>query len=686
MSSSLTTASTQYNSSSPLLFTGDDQPKPDLGINAGTIDSGMSQWVFTNMFKHASEWRPVSTNNNWASYLFAGAVTTVFSSDGYPINSTSNIGFETELGTHGTYPTGDYILTFQGSGNISLFGDAKNVTIVNPNKFQFTVITSTTTGIIIIITKPNITNIDLRQKQDENSTDTFHRDYINAIQPFKAIRFSPWMVNRPGNTIPNVNTDWSYRRPVTYYTQVGQSMVSIEYIIELANLLSVDVWLSIPSSANTGFIANLSQHIQTGINNSTNIIYIEQSSDKGFNNNNRSLQMQLVTTCKSIFGNDTRVKYVLSTWQYAYYENTIAMYTAADLKQFDYYSIAGDLSYGAAYNYEGFDVTSVSNFNTSTILGEIRQQIFKDEISWIYQVQKLALQLNIPLIAYNFGFLVHAPGFYHRFRNLQYPTQEQQLEDLIIESIRQSIVKDLYLDAMERWWKVGGGRLFLSNIVDYVNRCPTGGGTCGYHSVLETLLQTPASVPKYQAALEWMAGNTSNLPFTSADLPKPVLLNCTDCQWGTCYNGTCNCFDGYIGANCRQIASKYLDCASNGTYFGVNLDGLADWSSEVAFVDLHRRARKWIVDQVAYSPTWAAYNQSNVTLRDDGYPQYLEIAKTVGTILTRDLQGHYVNGRYVCLYDGDGVLNFNFDANNIISREAGRIVLQSKVFLTSDKI
>ena len=578
MSLSLMNASTQYNSSSPLLFTGDDQPKPDLGINAGTIDSGMSQWVFTNMFKHAKEWRPVFTNNNWASFLFAGAVNTVFSSDGYPMKASSNIGFETELGTNGEYPSGEYILQFQGNGNISLFGDAKNVSIVNSNKFQFTINNPTINGIIVIITKPNVTNIDLRQKQDENSTETFHRDYINAIKPFNAIRFSPWMVNRPGNSILNVNTDWSTRRPPTYYTQVGQAMVSIEYILELANLLSVDLWLSIPSSANSELIANMSQYIQNNINNLTKIIYIEQSSDKGFNNNNRSLQMQLVKSCKSIFGNDTRIKYVLSTWQYAYYENTIDMYTAADLSQFDYYSIAGDLSYGVPFNQNGYDITSASNFNTSSILREIRQQIFKDEISWIYQIQKLALQLQIPLIAYNFGFLIHAPGFANRFYNLQYPTQEQKLEDLIIESLRQSIVKDLYLDAMERWWKIGGGRIFLTNIVDYINRCPSGGGSCGYHSVLETLLQTPKNVPKYQAAIEWMVGNKSNLPFTSADLPpSPVLLNCTDCQWGTCYNGTCNCFDGYVGSNCRQITSKYLDCASNSTHFGVNLDGISDW-------------------------------------------------------------------------------------------------------------
>ena len=34
-------------------FSGDDQPRPGLGINLGWITPDMDQWVFTNKFKHA---------------------------------------------------------------------------------------------------------------------------------------------------------------------------------------------------------------------------------------------------------------------------------------------------------------------------------------------------------------------------------------------------------------------------------------------------------------------------------------------------------------------------------------------------------------------------------------------------------------------------------------------------------
>ena len=38
----------------------------------------------------------------------------------------------------------------------------------------------------------------------------------------------------------------------------------------------------------------------------------------------------------------------------------------------------------------------------------------------------------------------------------------------------------------------------------------------------------------------------------------------------------------------------------------------------------------------------------------------------------RDVQAHMPQGAYVCLYDGDGVLNFYFDIT-VTRRSAGRI-------------
>lgn len=77
---------TQQNTKPKLLFYGNDQKKQGLGVNLGPIDPFMSQWVFTNIFKHAREWRIMSTANNWATFTATGAIPTDWSSDGYPLH------------------------------------------------------------------------------------------------------------------------------------------------------------------------------------------------------------------------------------------------------------------------------------------------------------------------------------------------------------------------------------------------------------------------------------------------------------------------------------------------------------------------------------------------------------------------------------------------------------------------
>ena len=125
--------------------------------------------------------------------------------------------------------------------------------------------------------------------------------------------------------------------------------------------------------------------------------------------------------------------------------------------------------------------------------------------------------------------------------------------------------------------------MFLSNIVQKVDRCtPSLTHFCGYHSTLGSLLEVPETIPKYKAAMFWLNGTRGNIPFTSDDLPPIVPVPCSQpCVWGTCFEGKCVCYDGYSGVSCDTLGKKYLDCASNKTLFGMNLNGIPDWSTEV---------------------------------------------------------------------------------------------------------
>ena len=66
-------------------------------------------------------------------------------------------------------------------------------------------------------------------------------------------------------------------------------------MIELANFLSnKDIWLSIPSAASRNHIIQMATYVKANLKNKTCTIYIEQSSNKQWAQNNRTLELNLV--------------------------------------------------------------------------------------------------------------------------------------------------------------------------------------------------------------------------------------------------------------------------------------------------------------------------------------------------------------------------------------------------------
>ena len=96
-----------------------------------------------------------------------------------------------------------------------MFGDAQKPVLVNSNKLKFSVLNATQTGMIIIITMPNTTGIDLREVAEVNSTKTFGTKFTDALKIFNALRFSSWSIGREFDYNPNglqaTDTEWETR-------------------------------------------------------------------------------------------------------------------------------------------------------------------------------------------------------------------------------------------------------------------------------------------------------------------------------------------------------------------------------------------------------------------------------------------------------------------------------------------
>lgn len=109
---------------------------------------------------------------------------------------------------------------------------------------------------------------------------------------------------------------------------------------------------------------------------------------------------------------------------------------------------------------------------------------------------------------------------------------------------------------------------------------------------------------------------------------------------------------------------------------GINIDGLADWSSLRAFKNLMKHVRG---EPLAFSAThtWSADVLDEMTFDEDGYPTYLPQTTTVGTTAIRYVLSSgggnlRMSETYVFLYDGVGTLGIS--GVTVLSSAPGRIV------------
>ena len=103
---------------------------------------------------------------------------------------------------------------------------------------------------------------------------------------------------------------------------------------------------------------------------------------------------------------------------------------------------------------------------------------------------------------------------------------------------------------------------------------------------------------------------------------------------------------------------------------GMNLNGPADWNSELPLVDVFRLSRPWISQRKGAS--WG--KGPELALDDHGWIKKLAPDCWAETPICTIDKGHYPGGHYTVLYDGEGELDF-WNAATVVARQPGRIVI-----------
>ncbi len=631
---------------------------------------------------------------------------------------------------------GVYNVSWTGSGKVGF--SPSQATIVNnktsSNWMTVRLSVTGTSGLSVRLLRSSASNPVTRisivpiEIQDTYQTQIFHPDFLNLLRGYDHVRFTQWM-----KLVSNQAKTWSTRTLPSSQTQHRSEGVAIEHMVDLirvANLSSA--WFSFPTGStdyNTNMLTLLSTTLPT---NRPIKIYIEAGSLESHQDTDRKAEsLALFASAQTIFKNNKNIQIVpsASIHNYAYVPYLLNWFSTSfsSLKAIGVTAQFGrSVTSNDHISSYGFWDNTYANYSLPDIIQEVRNSVFiADHMLNSMRQKLLSAKTDFELVGVNGGPYFSAPTYTYRSAvqvvtdcalKSQFPCQwantktyarnqsevdalmpalkfnasmEQKVEDLLIAATRAPEIYDIYLDFLRRWEALGGGLISSNTLVRVANRCLQGGDRCGSEGLFENPLDLfncttrwtgPSDHPtispcqKYWPLRHYKEGIRSKLPYTAGDAVKPAVIACNpSCKWGDCFKGVCHCFAGYSGADCSTLITtkpaKLNDC-NNDT--GINLAGIADWSSETPFVDLFLTARAWI-SQDFMGTAWST--ETNQYLRTDGYPSNLTASQKLGSMMIRDLQAHIKTGRYVVLFDGDGVITFGMDVITV-KRSLGRIEIE----------
>lgn len=233
-----------------------------VGTNLGGVSDWGSDWPFIDMFKKSRDWltRNADDSGTWDSNRSAQAPR---DENGYvthiPFNPPGG-GSPQYIHTiiHNIHQAGPWELRMEGTGSLRLSWSGSNgwqsfeingggtvipMEVVQPLTQVFLEVRTSDA-------EDHIRDIQLVPADSIAVDDLpFHPLYIERLRPFSMLRFMDW-----ARTNGSPLADWENRTTPDHNTQARREGVAFEYMIELANYLGQDIWVTIPHLADDDFV------------------------------------------------------------------------------------------------------------------------------------------------------------------------------------------------------------------------------------------------------------------------------------------------------------------------------------------------------------------------------------------------------------------------------------------------
>ncbi|NJK41725.1 MAG: hypothetical protein HC934_10945 [Acaryochloridaceae cyanobacterium SU_2_1] len=498
------------------------QVSSQLGMNLNSVVSYTSQWPFADAFKIT---RPWISGRPGAAFSEGGPLK--LTADGWVAALEPNQFAETVLfeDTKAHYPQGQYLLLYDGEGEIQFNFDSARILQQQPGRMVLQVIPQDT-GIWLQIRATNPQNplrnlrLILPGLEKTYQRQPFHPLFLERLRPFKTIRFMDWMQTN-SSTLQN----WANRPRPEDPSQGAGKGVALEYMIDLANTLQANPWFTLPHRATDDYVRQFATLVRDRLDPNLKI-YIEYSNEvwntaPAFNQSKYAEQqglalglaedpylallryysqrsVEVFKIWETVFGstdpgavaNPRLIRVLAGQYANPWTSEQILTWKNA-YQQADAYAIA-------PYFSGDWDTAE----QLPQLLNSSEAQIFEKMAAEIRSYGPY-LQKNYSRVRSQFGLdLIAYEGGQHLVSS-SFGDQEPAMTTLFTRLNRHPRMGELYSQYLQQWQASGGGLL-----CHFVDVSPyTQHGSWG---ALEYQDQPLATAPKYQALLNFIQRQTAS--------------------------------------------------------------------------------------------------------------------------------------------------------------------------------
>ena len=481
-----------------------------VGTNLSGIAYYSSQFPFADLMKSGGGWWSRDDSGAW------GAAFPKTTADGYPAALNPGQHALSAVAWGGSnFQAGRYVVLWDGDGSISFPLSNVKVAEAAPNRIAIDV-TDTSGSLWVGIDQTSATNPVHNVRflwpgtEATYATQPFNPLFLSRSAPFSLLRFMDW-----GATNGSPVVEWASRSHVNDLTYAGPAGVPIEVMIDLANTLHVDPWFCIPHQASDDYVRQFAALLHARLDPALHphIEYSNEVWNWGFsqtayaNAQSQALGLdspygqpaifyatravQIFKLMQAEYGGDSgRIVRVLAG-QAAWDNFLTAMLAYKDTAaNADVMAVAP--YFNAASADDAAQVATTLTLTSDQVVDQMLANVRGDIKSWMTHNAALATKYHLKLKAYESG-----PGDSSSY----FPADKQDaVTSLFVSANNNPRMRAVYLEYYGQWLAAGGDTMNQYSDVGNWSKW-------GLWGALQYVTQDPATSPKYQGLMAFIAAN-----------------------------------------------------------------------------------------------------------------------------------------------------------------------------------